>query len=244
MHSAASDNIVMQRNSLITSPVPYNQLYVPSGTNLARNPTPCSNASNMSQKVCSCLGTRHHPACRYFIDIYQQSDNESLRSRASPRQSAQLDRTGTWESDPTSATSIRHPTSCFCSGGVHLQGCPSYPGLRLVGRRSVTPPPRHQRDSQQAPFQLSWALNDSSISTPEQPRPSSRGASSFTSRTWATPSVSSEDANEMDTVDLELKPQPLMTRTSHGFATPTELEGDQAAQRYYEYQAQRWAELE
>jgi hypothetical protein len=208
-----------------------------------------SNASGLSQKVCSCLGTRHHPACRYFIDIYQQPDNESLRSRTSPpTQSTPLERTGTWESDPPSAYSQKSDNvSCFCTGGVHQQGCPHYPGLRLVGSRSITPPP--QRDSQQLPYQLSWALNDSGIPTPDQQRPSSRGASSiasFASQKYGPTSGSPDYAyqGQMDKSDPEMIPQPLMTRTSHGHATPMELEGDSGAKRYYEYQAQRMAEME
>jgi hypothetical protein len=50
LHSASSDNIVMQRNSLITSPVPYNQLYVPSGTHIDGQKVDLDHAA-----ACHCL---------------------------------------------------------------------------------------------------------------------------------------------------------------------------------------------
>ena len=245
VQSANSDSIVMQRNSLITSPVPYSQLYVPSGTNISRNPTPMSNVSQKSQRVCSCLGTRHHPACRYFIDIYQQPDNPSMESRVSPPTlSTQLSRAGTWEPTPTSAYS-RTDSDCFCTGGVHQQGCPSYPGLRLVGRRSMSPP---REDSQQPPYQINWKIANSRTPSPEAQRPSSQGARSYISRD-DTQSAPPDNAyygsgETQDWPNPELKPQPLMTRTAYGHATLMELEGDPAMQRYYEYQAQKMSELE
>lgn len=244
MQSVQCDTIVMQRNSLITSPVPYSQLYVPSSTNLSRNPTPMSNSSQLSQRVCSCLGTRHHPACRYFIDIYQQPNNPSMESRDSlDVRSAHPSRTATWESTPTSAYSQNDQNTCLCTGGVHQQSCPSYPGLRLVGRRSMTPPPL---DPQQAPYQLTWAPGPGA-QTPDQQRPSSKGANFSRSQPYDATSESPRNAHEAPEKDwpsAELKPEPLYTRTSHGHATLMELEGDPAVQRYYEYQAQRMSELE
>jgi hypothetical protein len=239
--SASPENIVMQRNSLITSPVPYHQLYVPS-SNLFRNPTPNSNASQMSQRVCSCLGTRHHPACQYFIDIYQQSDEAPLDSPASdPPRSVQPSRTATWESTPTSAYSRTSHSMCFCTGGVHQQGCPSYPGLRFTASRSISPP---IEDSQQPPYQITWAVSNSRTPTPETQRPPSNGANSFRSQIYDRQVDSPESTYyrsieaQRDWPNPELKPQPLMTRTAHGHAVLTELEGDMA-QRYYEYQASR-----
>lgn len=260
--SSKSDNVVMRRNSLITSPVPYNQLYVPSSGRLHRTtPAPLSNSSQLSQRVCSCLGTRHHPACRFFIDMYQQPDNPSPVSRdVSPLpRSAQPTRSTTWEQTPTSAYSVdnRRNTTCFCSGGVHLEGCPSYPGLRFSPpRRSVSPLEQPGlRDSQQLPYQLQFTYNPSSPSPSEseqQPRPSVGDANSMRSATshrsqnsvnWAESPYNPNSGSSPLRQNLLNPPQQVMKRTSTGHIVLMELEGD-AAQRYYEYQAQRAAELE
>ena len=246
VNSASPESIVMRRNSLITTPVPYHQLYVPS-SNFSRNPTPNSNTSQMSQQVCSCLGTRHHPACRYFIDIYQQPTDESMESPASdPPRSGQPSRTATWESPPTSAYSRSTHSMCFCTSGVHQQGCPSYPGLRFTARRSVSPP---IEDSQQPPYQINWTMSNSRTPTPDEPRPPSNGGNSFRSQIYDRQMDSPESAYyrsieaQKEWPNPELKPPPLMTRTAHGHAVLMELEGDMA-QRYYEYQASKTTEPE
>ena len=247
--SASSDNIVMKRNSFIKSPVPYSQLYVPSGTNLSRDTAPQSNISQISQRVCSCLGTRHHPACRYFIDIYQQAESPSVDSPASdPLRSAPPSRTTTWDATPTNAYPRSDQSNCFCTGGVHLQGCPQYPGLRLSPARSASP---NIRDSQQLPYQLSFAASQSRTPSPEDQRAPGNGTNSWPTQRYSghfdspADSYSQPFSAQTEGSNSELTPPPLMTRTSMGHAVLTEMEGDSAmARRYYEYQVQRAAETQ
>ena len=239
--STKSDSLTPQQNSLLATPRPYNQSQQTSYT--SRNPTPVSTISQLSKPVCSCLGTRHHPACRYYIDIYQSPDNSTPQQQTpfpppEPRSAQPPPRAASWEPTPTTTYAREQRSACHCTGGVHVEGCPSYPGLRFVPYRSQTPP---QQPTQESTYQRSHSRSYSKPVAPEPQRPDN-------DRSTFRPQLYGEQAELPDGIyspswpDPDMKPKPLMTRTPHGHAVVMELEGDMARQ-YYEYQAQRAAEM-
>ena len=219
--SSNSESQVPQRSSLNTSPMPFIGSQQTSYT--SRNPTPLSTNSQLSKPVCSCLGTRHHPACRYYVDIYQEPVASVLQKQlpyaTSHPHSAQPPRTSSWEATPTSNYAAPKTDICLCTGGVHVEGCPSYPGLRLVRLRSQTPPLEELR--QQTPYQLSWPLDNRNRTSPELSRPRSDDWSTFLSRRYADQTDMSENGHDYANDDVwhtsESKPKPLFTRTAHGY---------------------------
>lgn len=124
---STSESAPPQQNSLFSSPPPLIASNQSSYT--SRNPTPLSSQSQLSKAVCSCLGTRHHPACRYYIDIYSDPVvsvlQKTIPSSTPQPQTAQPARAPSWVETPTSNYAAPKTTVCQCSGGIHVEGCPS-----------------------------------------------------------------------------------------------------------------------
>ena len=247
--SSTPDSLRPQRNSLLVSAAPRldgNEQQTQRQTSYSsRNRTPLSSQVQLSKPVCSCLGTRHHPACRYYIDIYQEPAASALAMQdADPKPQAQsaippATRTSSWEPTPTTSYARAKFSACHCTGGVHVEGCPSYPGLRLVRSASST----LSNDSQQTPYQISWPVELRPVNVPtEQERPRSKEGSTFQPQTLREPAgLPSDIYSPMR--DEQMKPMPLMTRTPLGHAVVMELEGDMA-QKYYEYRAQHVGQMD
>ena len=174
----------------------------------SRNPTPASR--RMDAGACQSQPVQQP---MHYSQLRQERSKP-----ASPSQS--------WEQVPSNTYSKGETHACHCTGGVHVEGCELYPGLRLPNHGSqASPYPAQSYPSQNSQPQ---SFSQSTTPGPHPPTGSSRffGQQGYGGQT------------------LEPNHKPLMGQTQ-GNNVVTELEGDPVmAQKYYEYQSQKAAELE
>ena len=222
------------------------------------------NHSTPVDTSCACEGVNHEPSCTFYMHPGQPkrpSDAESQIQPASSRHSTidMLVPPNEYERGPPRAFTSYSPAGphpCSCTGGVHVQGCPQYPGLLFspLRPRSAGPEPRPQLlESQQQTYQLALPVHTEQGSLSAHPqhnpysfsKPQSPGSNTFSSLSGHTfrPQRPGEQAELPATTDwdtaediysaVELKPDPLLIRTQHGHAVVMELDGEAEVARQY-----------